>query len=80
MNTDFDIFNNKDLFAPVVFRSKFNNFETINANQAWSLFFTGGKEDKQLGFDPELGSFFNNILIAVAVAGIIGGVVFTHLG
>lgn len=80
MNSDFEVLNNKDLFAPVVFRSRFNNFEKINSNQAWSLFFTGGKEDKKLGFDPEAGSFFNNILIALVVAGIVGGVVFTHLG
>ena len=41
MQTDFDIINNKDLFAPVVFRSDFNQGEQINNNQAWSLFFTG---------------------------------------
>lgn len=76
--TDFDILKNKDLFAPVVFRSSFNHFESINATQAWSLFFTAGNEDKQLGFQPEAGRFFNNILMAIAVTGIIGGVVFTN--
>jgi hypothetical protein len=55
MDADLNIFKNKNLFAPVVFRSNFNNFEKINANQAWSLFFTGGKEDKGLGFEPEFG-------------------------
>jgi hypothetical protein len=79
MNTDFDIFQNKDLFVPVVFRSDFNNFKPINANQAWSLFFTAGKEDKELGLNPEIGRFFTNLLIAVGVAGSIWGLVFTHL-
>lgn len=79
MNADFEIFPNKDLFTPVVFRSDFNNFQLINANQAWSLFFTAGKEDKELGLNPEVGRFFTNFLIAVGVAGSIWGLVFTHL-
>ncbi len=79
MNADFDIFNNKDLFAPVVFRSDFNKFESISGNQAWSLFFTAGKEDKQLGLNPETGRFFTNILIGIGVVGIIGGSVFTSI-
>jgi hypothetical protein len=52
-------FKNPDLFGPVVFRPTFNNFETINVNQAWSLLFTSGEEDKALGFNPEAGRFFN---------------------
>ena len=68
MKTDLD-FGKKDLFGPVVFRSDFNSFESINATQAWSLFFTGSQEDKALGFNPELGQFFNNLLIALASAG-----------
>ena len=79
MNADFDIFTNKDLFAPVVFRTDFNNFQPINSTQAWSLFFTAGQEDKQLGFNPEAGRFFNYLLIAAGVAGSIWGLVFTHL-
>ncbi len=78
MRTDFD-FPNKDLFGPVVFRPDFNNFETINVNQAWSLFFSAGKEDKVLGLNPELGRFFTYILIAIVVAGSLGGSIFTHL-
>ena len=75
MNTDLNIINSKDLFAPVVFRSEFNHFEPISANQAWSLFFTGGKEDKQLGFNPESGRFFTNLLVGIIITGaIIGGV------
>jgi hypothetical protein len=35
-----------DLAAePVVFRAEFNNFQIINAAQAVSLLFTGGKDD-----------------------------------
>ncbi len=79
MNSDFDIFQNKDLFAPVVFRADFNNFEQINANQAWSLFLTAGNEDKKLGFEPEIGRFFTNLLIAIGVTGSIWGFVFTHV-
>ncbi|KHG39102.1 MAG: hypothetical protein HEQ20_18170 [Aphanizomenon flos-aquae KM1D3_PB] len=47
MKTDFD-FPKKDLIGPVVFRPDFNNFETINVNQAWSLFFSAGQDDKGL--------------------------------
>ncbi|MFN5514546.1 MAG: hypothetical protein ACK5CA_07315 [Cyanobacteriota bacterium] len=78
MNADADIYANKDLFAPVVFRSDFNHFQAISANQAWSLFFTGGQEDKQLGSNPELGRFFNNILIAVSISGAIWAFCFSH--
>jgi hypothetical protein len=79
MNADFDIFQNKDLFAPVIFRSDFNKFQPINANQAWSLLFTAGNEDKALGFNPEVGRFFTNLLIAAGIAGSIWGLVFTRL-
>lgn len=75
MNSDLRVLNNKELFAPVVFRSEFNDFEDISANQAWSLFFSAGKEDKSLGFNPEAGRFFTNTLIGIIVAGaLIGGV------
>jgi hypothetical protein len=43
------------------------------------LFFTGGQEDKALGRNAELGKFFTNLLIAITVAGSLGGAVFTHL-
>lgn len=79
MRTDFDLPNNKDLFAPVVFRSDFNNKKAIDSNQAWSLFFTAGQEDKTLGFEPEVGRFFTNLLIAVGVTEIIWGVLFSNL-
>jgi hypothetical protein len=79
MKTDFDIIKNKDLFTSVVFRSDFNQGESININQAWSLFFTAGKEDKALGFEPEVGNFFTNILIAVGVTGTIWGLFFSNI-
>ncbi len=78
MTNDFD-FQQKDLFGPVIFRPEFNNFEQIDTNKAWSLFFTGGNEDKALGFNNNLGSFFNNTLIAVVVAGTIWGLFFSNL-
>jgi hypothetical protein len=79
MRTDFD-FPNKDLIGPVVFRPTFNNFETINANQAWSLFFSAGKDDKGLGQETELGKFFTNVLIAVGVTGTLWAIYFSNLG
>ncbi|MEQ9550233.1 MAG: hypothetical protein RIM23_11510 [Coleofasciculus sp. G3-WIS-01] len=69
MKTDFDSFTNKDIFRPVIFRTDFNNFDSLTLNQAWSLFFTAGQEDKVLGIEPELGLFLNNLLIAVGVTG-----------
>jgi len=79
MKTDFD-FPKKDLIGPVVFRPDFNNFETINLNQAWSLFFTAGQNDKALGEQAELGNFFTNLLIAVVVTGSLWGIYFSNLG
>ncbi|MBC1237870.1 hypothetical protein [Nostoc sp. 2RC] len=79
MKTDFD-FPKKDLIGPVVFRPDFNNFETINLNQAWSLFFTAGQNDKALGEEAELGNFFTNLLIAVVVTGSLWGIYFSNLG
>lgn len=77
MRSDFD-YNNKDLFGPVVFRPSFNGSDdAISANQAWSLFFTAGQEDKALGTNAESGRLFNNVLIAIAVVGVVGGTIFT---
>ncbi|AFY48231.1 hypothetical protein Nos7524_2389 [Nostoc sp. PCC 7524] len=79
MKTDFD-FPKKDLIGPVVFRPDFNNFETINVNQAWSLFFSAGQDDKGLGEEAELGRFFTNFLIAVGVTGTLWAAIFSNLG
>ncbi|MDJ0724999.1 MAG: hypothetical protein QNJ38_07810 [Prochloraceae cyanobacterium] len=78
MTTDFDILRNKEILAPVVFRSYFNEFRDINATQAWSLFFTAGKEDKVLGFNRELGGFFTTLLIAISVTGIAWSLFFSN--
>ncbi|WP_414570730.1 hypothetical protein [Nostoc sp. CCY 9925] len=79
MKTDFD-FPKKDLIGPVVFRPNFNNFATINVNQAWSLFFSAGQDDKVLGEETELGKFFTNLLIAVGVTGTLWAIYFSNLG
>jgi hypothetical protein len=77
MKTDFN-FPGKYLMGPVVFRPSFNEqSEEINANQAWSLFFTAGQEDKALGFNTEAGRFFTNLLMAIAVSGIIYSLFFS---
>lgn len=76
MRTDFD-YPSQDLLGPVVFRPNFNEFENINSNQAWSLFFSAGQDDKTLGEQQEFGNLFNNILIAIGVTGVLWGVYFT---
>lgn len=78
MTPNVDYPTNKDLLAPVVFRSDFNNGESITATQAWSLFFTAGQEDKALGFEPELGRFFTNLLIAAGVTGTVWALIFSN--
>ena len=75
MKTDFD-YGDRDLFGPVVFRPDFNSFKAINANQAWSLFFTASREDKALGFNSETGRFFTYSLIATVVTGVIWASIF----
>lgn len=79
MKTDFDL-PNKDLVGPVIFRPDFNQFESVSANQAWSLFFTTGQEDKALGFNSEVGRFFTNLLIAAGIAGILWASEFSSFG
>lgn len=64
------------IFAPTVFNTDFNNFAPLTANQAWSLFFTAGRDDAALDANPELGRLFNNILKATVLAFIAGAFVF----
>lgn len=79
MKTDFD-FPNKDLIGPVVFRPDFNSqAEVLDVNQAWSLFFTAGQEDKVLGFNTEAGRFFTNLLLAIATAGVLWSALFSNV-
>ncbi|MEA5571137.1 hypothetical protein [Calothrix sp. UHCC 0171] len=63
--------NNPSLLSPIVFRADFNHFEKINATQAWSIFFTRGREDKALGRNLTVGRFFNLSLMAIAIASIL---------
>jgi hypothetical protein len=78
MKTDFD-FPKAELIGPVAFRPNFNTAqETLNATQAWSLFFTGGQADNALGFSPEAGKFFNNLLIGLGVSGILLSALFLN--
>ena len=77
MRTDFD-FPSKYLLGPVIFRPDFNaQAEALTVNQAWSLFFTGSQEDKALGFNPEAGRFFTNVLAAIVVSGALWAAFFT---
>jgi hypothetical protein len=79
VKTDFD-FPNKYLIGPVVFRPGFNaQSEVITANQAWSLFFTAGQEDKVLGFNAEAGRFFTNLLLAIGASGVLWAVLFNNV-
>jgi hypothetical protein len=60
---------------PVVFQDKFNDHsETLNATQAWSLFFTGGKSKKSLGTQPVLGRAATAATVTIAVAGVFSSV------
>jgi hypothetical protein len=78
MKTDFD-FPKADLIGPVAFRPTFNQTkETLNATQAWSLFFTVGQADNALGFNPEAGRFFTNLLIGIGVSGVLFSAIFLN--
>lgn len=75
MKHDLD-YNSRELFGPVVFRPDFNSFKTINASQAWSLFLTGGREDKELGSSAQVGLFFTSTLFALVASGVAGTLIF----
>jgi hypothetical protein len=77
MKTDFN-FPRKDLIGPVIFRPEFNQFGSVDKNQAWSLFFTAGQEDKALGREVELGQFFTNVLMAIGTAGALWAIFFSN--
>jgi len=72
--TDFDIARSI-IFTPTVFNADFNS-APLTANQAWSLFFTAGRNDAALDAHPELGRLFNNILQAIVLTFIVGALVF----
>lgn len=64
---------------PVAFRPEFNNFQKINLAQAWSLFFTGSRDDKAFSQNPEVGRFFTLATGAVVLAVAFWGVSFTGI-
>jgi hypothetical protein len=76
MRTDLN-FRNDNFMGSVLFRPQFNNFQEINATQAWSLFFTGSREDKALGFKPTAGKFFNHLILALVTGGMLWAILFT---
>jgi hypothetical protein len=74
MKTDFD-FPAATLIGPVAFRPNFNSSdESLTATQAWSLFFTAGKADNALGFEPELGKFFTNVTVGIVAVSILSSI------
>lgn len=81
MKTDFDIARSYVVAASAatVFQPEFNQFEPLTANQAWSLFFTAGRNDTALGDNPLLGQFFNNVLKAVMVAMVVSAFTFRYV-
>lgn len=81
MRTDFDIAQSyiRAASAATVFKPEFNSFADITANQAWSLFFTAGRDDAALGSNPELGRLFNNILKASVFAIVVAAFTFRYI-
>lgn len=81
MKTDFEIARSYISTASVatVFNQDFNNFSPLTSNQAWSLFFTAGRDDAALGSNPELGRFFNNILKASVFAIVVAAFTFRYI-
>lgn len=77
MKTIFN-FDGENLYTPIVFRSDFNQFAPLSATQAWSMFFTASREDTAIGFNAGSGQFWNNLLLAVVVSGVLGVLVFQN--
>lgn len=68
----------ENLYTPIIFRPDFQ-VATLNVNQAWSLFFTAGQEENDLGKNQEQGWFFNHLLMAILISSIIGASIFTSV-
>ncbi len=75
METKFN-FDGKYLYMPVAFREDFNNFAPISQTQAWSLFFTGSRDDLYLGQNAEAGRFWTNLTVGAAIASALAALVF----
>lgn len=78
METKFD-FNGQNLFTPIIFREDFNQFAKLSETQAWSLFFTGSREDNALGFSRAAGRFWTSLAIATVLESILGVIVFHNI-
>jgi len=50
------------------FTPAFNNFQKINATQAWSMFFSISKTDSMFGLNPTLGRLLTVALFAAIIA------------
>jgi hypothetical protein len=79
MKTDFDVASSYRFAPATVFNPDFNNFAPITANQAWSLFFTAGRDSEALGSNPELGNILNSMLLALVLSFILGALTFFSL-
>ncbi|MBD2316840.1 MULTISPECIES: hypothetical protein [Cyanophyceae] len=55
----------------LIFTSRFNRFQTINATQAWSLFLTGCKKDDSLGKNPMIGKYVTVAILGAIIAQIL---------
>lgn len=64
--------------API-FNDEFNHFQKINANQAWSLFFSGSNKDRLLGSNTKIGNYLTFSLLGAIIASAIEIVVFHSL-
>jgi hypothetical protein len=65
-------FDSSTAIEPMVFENDFNDKTVqLNASQAWSLYFTGGKTDKILGLAPGLGRLFTLIAVVIAAVSIV---------
>ncbi len=54
-----------------IFQQDFNAFRTINATQAWSLFFSISKQDNLLGTNPMVGNYITVGLLGALIASIL---------
>lgn len=54
-----------------IFQQDFNTFRTINATQAWSLFFSVSKQDTLLGTNPMVGKYITVGLLGALIASIL---------
>ncbi|MEN9203301.1 MAG: hypothetical protein Q6J46_07990 [Thermostichus sp. DG02_2_bins_29] len=54
-----------------IFTPEFNQFETINATQAWSLFFTVSASDQLFGQNPAVGRYITLALFSGLLTGIL---------